>query len=111
MNVIKTSLYLTLTSCLCIVIYCNVVILVFALLVLLTLHSKSTTFTFGVILGKPVTTSVPSISIKFHANVEEIEELHFSDEETPNCEERSNQFSTLQPATSSSKFTFWIKAS
>lgn len=32
-------------------------------------------------LGKPVTTSVPSISIKFHANAEQLEELYVSDEE------------------------------
>ncbi|EFA08264.1 testis-expressed protein 2 isoform X2 [Tribolium castaneum] len=31
--------------------------------------------------GKPVTTSVPTISIKFHANAEQLEELYASDDE------------------------------
>lgn len=39
------------------------------------------------LLGKPVTTSVPSIAIRFNANAEEIEELYggggVSDEEEP----------------------------
>jgi hypothetical protein len=37
-------------------------------------------------LGKPVTTSVPSISIKFHANAEQLEELYGSDDEHPTSE-------------------------
>lgn len=32
-------------------------------------------------LGKSITTSVPSISIKFHANAEQIEELYGSEDE------------------------------
>jgi hypothetical protein len=36
--------------------------------------------------GKPVTTSVPSISIKFHANAEQLEELYGSDDEHPTSE-------------------------
>ncbi|ERL93017.1 hypothetical protein D910_10319 [Dendroctonus ponderosae] len=51
--------------------------------------------------GKPVTTSVPSISIKFHANVEQIEELRFSDDETPISEEKNSQFGNLPAVTSS----------
>ncbi|CAG9826944.1 unnamed protein product [Diabrotica balteata] len=40
--------------------------------------------------GKPVTTSVPQISIKFHANAEQIEELYASeDEATGKNEEKS----------------------
>ncbi|KAJ8942024.1 hypothetical protein NQ318_002778 [Aromia moschata] len=35
-----------------------------------------------IIPGKPVTTSVPSISIKFHANVEQIEEFYASEDES-----------------------------
>ncbi|KAL1494416.1 hypothetical protein ABEB36_010018 [Hypothenemus hampei] len=50
---------------------------------------------------KPVTTSVPSISIKFHANVEEIEELRFSDDDTPNIEEKNHNFTTLHTVSSS----------
>ncbi|XP_044252894.1 testis-expressed protein 2 isoform X2 [Tribolium madens] len=34
--------------------------------------------------GKPVTTSVPTISIKFHANAEQLEELYASDDEHTN---------------------------
>ncbi|XP_018562200.1 testis-expressed protein 2-like isoform X2 [Anoplophora glabripennis] len=41
-------------------------------------HGK---ITLGMLKGKPVTTSVPSISIKFHANVEQIEELYMSEDE------------------------------
>ncbi|XP_063917342.1 testis-expressed protein 2 isoform X3 [Zophobas morio] len=37
--------------------------------------------TLGMLKGKPVTTSVPTISIKFHANAEQLEELYASDEE------------------------------
>lgn len=32
-------------------------------------------------LGKPLTTSVPSIAIRFHANAEQLEPLYASDEE------------------------------
>ncbi|KAJ8971840.1 hypothetical protein NQ317_001553 [Molorchus minor] len=42
-------------------------------------HGK---ITLGMLKGKPVTTSVPSISIKFHANAEQIEELYASEDET-----------------------------
>ncbi|XP_066253655.1 testis-expressed protein 2 isoform X2 [Euwallacea similis] len=62
---------------------------------------KDSKITLGMLKGKPVTTSVPSISIKFHANVEEIEEVRFSDEETPISEEK-NQFGVLQSVSSSS---------
>ncbi|CAH1135926.1 unnamed protein product [Ceutorhynchus assimilis] len=61
---------------------------------------KDGKITLGMLKGKPVTTSVPSISIKFHANAEQIEELHFSEEETPNSEEKS--FGNLNPISSSS---------
>lgn len=56
------------------------------------------------ILGKPVTTSVPSISIKFHANAEKIEELRFSDDDTPNSDEKNHQLGNLNPISTSSKF-------
>lgn len=52
--------------------------------------------------GKPVTTSVPSISIKFHANAEQIEELRFSDDDTPNSDEKNHQFENLNLVSSSS---------
>lgn len=32
-------------------------------------------------LGKPLTTSVPSFAIRFHANAEQLEPLYASDEE------------------------------
>lgn len=41
-------------------------------------------------LGKPVTTSVPSIAIRFHANAEEIEELYASDEEQTSANDVGN---------------------
>ncbi|CAH0564014.1 unnamed protein product [Brassicogethes aeneus] len=37
--------------------------------------------TLGMLKGKPMTTSVPSITVKFHANAEQIEELYASDDE------------------------------
>ncbi|KAH1026194.1 hypothetical protein HUJ05_010750 [Dendroctonus ponderosae] len=62
---------------------------------------KEGKITLGMLKGKPVTTSVPSISIKFHANVEQIEELRFSDDETPISEEKNSQFGNLPAVTSS----------
>nr|CAI5846225.1 unnamed protein product [Callosobruchus analis] len=37
---------------------------------------------FFVVVGKSATTSVPSISIKFHANAEQLEEIHTDDDES-----------------------------
>ncbi|XP_074039959.1 testis-expressed protein 2 isoform X2 [Leptinotarsa decemlineata] len=48
----------------------------------------------GMLKGKSATTSVPSISIKFHANAEQIEELYASDDETSKQEEKSDKVST-----------------
>jgi hypothetical protein len=47
---------------------------------------KDGKITLGMLKGKPVTTSVPSISIKFHANAEQLEELYGSDDEHPTSE-------------------------
>ncbi|XP_076272264.1 testis-expressed protein 2 isoform X4 [Rhynchophorus ferrugineus] len=63
---------------------------------------KDGKITLGMLKGKPVTTSVPSISIKFHANAEKIEELRFSDDDTPNSDEKNHQLGNLIPITSSS---------
>lgn len=41
--------------------------------------------------GKSVTTSVPSIAIRFHANAEHLEELYASDEETT-CKSEKTPF-------------------
>lgn len=50
------------------------------------------------ISGKPVTTSVPSISIKFHANAEQIEELYMSEDESNTTVDKTEK----QPLLSSS---------
>nr|CAH7739256.1 unnamed protein product [Callosobruchus chinensis] len=48
-------------------------------------HGKSK-ITLGMLKGKSATTSVPSISIKFHANAEQLEEIHTDeDESTSTC--------------------------
>ncbi|CAH1104397.1 unnamed protein product [Psylliodes chrysocephalus] len=41
--------------------------------------------------SKPVTTSVPQISIKFHANAEQIEELYASEDEATNKTDEKNE--------------------
>ncbi|CAG9824129.1 unnamed protein product [Phaedon cochleariae] len=57
--------------------------------------------TLGMLKGKSITTSVPSISIKFHANAEQIEELYASEEETNKSEDKSEK----SPAAPSVPFT------
>ncbi|KAJ8951537.1 hypothetical protein NQ314_007662 [Rhamnusium bicolor] len=52
------------------------------------------------ISGKPVTTSVPSISIKFHANVEQIEELYTSEDENNTYSEKGEKITSVSSSPS-----------
>lgn len=46
-------------------------------------------------VGKSVTTSVPSISIKFHANAEQIEEFYASEEENNVGNDKADKVVTI----------------
>ncbi|XP_056641762.1 testis-expressed protein 2 isoform X3 [Diorhabda sublineata] len=49
--------------------------------------------------SKPVTTSVPQISIKFHANAEQIEELHASEDEAiTKSDEKGEKIASTSPS-------------
>ncbi|CAG9860576.1 unnamed protein product [Phyllotreta striolata] len=65
------------------------------------MKKKDGKITLGMLKGKPVTTSVPQISIKFHANAEEIEELYGSDDEIASkSHEKSDKISASSTPTS-----------